>query len=161
MCISVLLCYFICVSLSENSFSPPVPCQITVVCRERLLQGVSGLLILAWGELWWRSLVLMSGLADGTRRAGTSLARLPPLMSSLLSIVLFRPCLPRAIQPDQTILFSFSDFSIILLNLLRSWAQAIRCRFTFPINSGAGGQYWLRIIMCGSSPIVKLKENYK
>lgn len=88
------------------------------------LQGVSGLLILAWGELWWRSLVLMSGLADATRRAGTSLARLPPLMSSLLSIVLFHPCFPQAIKPAQTILFSFSAVSIILLNLLLSQAQA-------------------------------------
>ncbi len=126
VCVSVCFYVFICVCvcLSEYSFSLLVPCQITVVFRGRLLQGVSGLLILAWGKLWWRSLVLMSGLADAARRAGTSLARLPPLMSSLLSIVLFHPCFPQAIQPAQTILFSFSGVSIILLNLLLSRAQA-------------------------------------
>lgn len=104
----------------------------------------------------------MSGLAEGARRAGTGSARLPPLMSSLLSIVLFHPCFPRAIQPEQTILFSPSDFSIILLNLQLGRAQAwVYSGLLFQLAQGARGQYWPRIILCESSLIVFLWEREK
>lgn len=47
--------------------------------------------------------------------AGTSLARLPPLMSSLLSIVLFHQYFPGAVQPARThIILLVPVVSIIL-----------------------------------------------
>lgn len=101
------LCVFVCLQF----FARLHPASSRSL-QGRVLQGVSGLLILAWGELWWRSLVLMSAVADAAWQSGTSLARLPPLMSSLFSIALFHPCFPWAIQPAQTILFSFTTISL-------------------------------------------------
>lgn len=123
VCLHASLFFYVCMCVCLQ-FLPVCAPSIHSTFPGKVLQGVSGLLILARGELWWRSLLLMSGLAGAARRAGTSLARLPPLMSSLLSIVLFHPCFPRAIQPAQMILFSFSAVSIILLNLLLSQTQA-------------------------------------
>lgn len=66
--------------------------------------------------------------------------------------MLSHPCFPQAIQLEQMILFSFSSLFHFFLDLLLCHLSL--CRFTFLINSGSAGQYWLRIIMCESSPIV-------